>query len=640
MVPDAIPGDQPSDSDTNFEKAFRLSPVPMAISRVSDGTFIDVNEMYLDLFGYKREEMIGCTSRELGIISDEERATLIRSLQADGRARNIALQTRTRTGEPRYVLFSSEVLELRGAAHMLSILHDITERRRAENELREREAELLEAKRLAKLGTWSLDIQSSTFHWSEGFARVHGRGAEWRGGTLAEYLDVVHPEDRSGVEQNIRNTISFGRRMTFDHRINLPAGDVRWMNVRMDLLKAENDRPTRVRGIVQDISDRVHLEGQLRQAQKLDAVGQLAGGIAHDLNNILGVIMGHIGMAMEDVAPGHPVQESLASIKNAAQRGADLVRRIVTVSSPRVVDGGVIYPREVVTELIALLRASLPSMLTIRAEMEEVVPVVRGDSTQLHQVLMNLATNAAHAMENRSDGRLLLEVKTIRMDADAAALSADLREGHYVRITVADNGHGMDRKTLERVFEPFFTTKPAGKGTGLGLSMVHSIMRSHRGAVTVYSEVNKGTTFHLYLPVSTDAAKDLKPVSTIELTPGRGQHVLCVDDEPDLLDIVGLLLHRMGYHVTKISDPMKALQMITEAPTQFDALFSDHAMPALTGMSLAKKVLSIRPDIRIVIASGNFSDSDLHAASDIGVRTIAKPVTREDLALLMKSLIP
>lgn len=612
----------------------------MAISRLADGLFIDVNDMYLDLFGYKREELIGRSSRELGIITDEERSEVVRALQADGPVRNLALQTRTRTGEHRYVLFSSEILEMKGGSHVLSILHDITERRHAENAFRESQAELLEAKKIARIGIWRLNIPSNTLRWSEGFAQIHGRGIDWSGGKLGDYLDVIHPEDRNGVEQNILRIISSGTALTFDYRITLPSGESRWMNAKVDVLRSENDRPSRARGIVQDINDRVLLEARLRQSQKLDAVGQLAGGIAHDLNNILGVIMGQIGMAMEDIPQRHPAQKRLDAVKNATQRGADLVRRIVNLISPRLPEGGVIHPREVVTELIAFVRASLPAMLTIRADLDEDIPSVRGDSTQLYQVLMNLATNAAHAMENRSDGTLRFELKTVQIDADTAATSADLREGLYVRISVSDNGHGMDRATLERVFEPFFTTKPAGKGTGLGLAMVHGIIRSHRGAVTVYSEVDKGTTFHVYLPASPDDVPRTAPSTVVDLTPGRGQHILCVDDEPGLLDVMGAVLRRMGYRVTQVTDPFEALRMISSAPMEFDAVFSDQAMPGLTGISLAKKVRSVRSDMRVVITSGNFSESDLEAAAEMGIRTISKPVTREDLARLMKSVIP
>ncbi len=611
----------------------------MAISRLDDGTFVDVNEMYLELFGYDRDAMLGRTSRELGIISAQERAALVAGLRADGSARNVALQTVTRTGERRDVLFSSEVVEVHGEQHMLSILHDITERRLAEEALRESEAELREAQKIAKLGIWTLDVVANTLQWSESFAFIHGRPPEWRGGSLADYLDLVHPEDRPVVERHVLTIPSSGKSVSFDYRILLPDGELRWMNVQLEEIKSENRRPSRLRGIVQGISTRVRLEGQLRQSQKLDAVGQLAGGIAHDFNNILGVIVGHIEMAVEDVPPDHPAQESLAAIKRASQRGAELVRRIVTVSSPRVPEGGVIRPRDIVEESIGLLRASLPAMLVIRLNMEEKVPAVKGNSTQLHQVLMNLANNAAHAMEGRTDGMILVEVKTVYIDTDTAAVSVDLHEGPYVRISISDNGHGMDRRTMERIFEPFFTTKGTGKGTGLGLAMVHGIVRSHGGAVTVYSEVDRGTMFRVYLPVSPEEAGDLPIVSDIDHSPGRGQRVICVDDEKELLDLMSTLLIRMGFHVTKESDPLRALEMIRAAPGDFDVLLTDLAMPGSTGMDLAQGVRAVRPGMPVILASGNFSEVDLRKAGEMGIRTVGKPATREDLARLLSEAV-
>lgn len=375
--------------ENRFERAFRLGPAPMAISRLSDGTFVDMNDMYLDYYGYTRQEMLGRTSRELQIISDTERANLVRNLRLNSFVQNVFLRTRTKNGTPREVLFSSETIDFGGEPHMLSILFDITERQAALETLRQRETELAEAQRIAKLGGWTLDLNTNAARWSEAFAVIHDRAPEWDGAHMTSYLELIVPEDRTAVVESIRHVAETGRPSTFDYRVMVSEGDIRWMTVRMDVITDESGRPAKIRGITQDITDRMKLEAQLRQSQKLDAIGQLAGGIAHDLNNILGIIVGYIAMAEEDLPRNHAVQEWLAGISKASRRGADLVRRIMSVSSPRTPDGGVVFPDAVLDEAVQLLRASLPAMVAIRTQIEENIPPIRGDATQIQQILID-----------------------------------------------------------------------------------------------------------------------------------------------------------------------------------------------------------------------------------------------------------
>lgn len=622
-----------------FEKIFRLGPAPMVISRLSDGAFVDMNEMYLDYFGYTREEMVGRTSRELNIIGDEQRALLVAEIQAKGFARNVTIHTQTRNGEPRQALFSSEVLEFSSEPHMLSILFDVTELKETEKRLRLREADLAEAQSIARLGGWTIDLATNSGYWGVSFARLHGHPDDWHGCSLAEYFLMVPEEDRKAVEDSIRTGAVSGKSITFDHRIILPNNEMRWLNVRMHAVKDKSGKTIKLRGVSQDVSDRVRLEAHLRQSQKLDAVGQLASGIAHDMNNILGIMFGHLDMAEEDLPADHPVQNNLSAIRRASQRGKDLVRRILSTSSPRPAEGTMVEPVALIEETIGLLRATLPAMITIRSELQSGIPGIHADGTQLHQVVMNLATNAAHAMEDQQSGTLTISLAAVDVDDAMVALSPDLRVGSYVRISISDTGHGMDRKTQERIFEPFFTTKPARKGTGLGLAIVHGIVRSHGGALTVYSEQGRGTTFRIYLPAIELKEEQARLQAGVNLTPGNGEHVLCVDDEPELLEVTVGLLSRMGFKTTGQTDPVAALTALERNASGFRIILTDQSMPGMTGLRLARHARALHSDIDVILTSGTFTEAEIREAEQMGIFRIGKPATSEELARLMGGIL-
>jgi len=621
--------------EKRFEQIFRLGPAPIAISRLADGTFVDMNQMYLDLFGYSREQMVGHNSIELGIITPEERLRLIERLKAKGSASSVSLETKTRDNKKKHVLFSSEILDLGGEAHMLSILFDVTERTEAQRALEEREKDLTEAQEIAKLGAWIFNPAEKTAYVSAGFEQIHRRNPLPRVFPIEEYFSSVPDEDRSGIEKSIQTILATGRHVTVDHRVKLSEKETRWMNLRMDAAR-DGFGNMILRAVSQDITDRVKLEGQLRQSQKLDAMGQLAGGIAHDLNNTLGVILGHLAMAEEDLPPDHSVQENLRAIHKATQRGADMVRRILSVCNARPAEGIISNPGAVIKETIALLRSSLPVVISIRESLEENMPAIRGDSTQLHQIIMNLATNASHALEGRMDGHINIELKSTRVDADAAAVSSELKEGLYCCLSVSDNGSGMDRQTMDRILEPFFTTKPAGKGTGLGLSIVHGIVRSYGGALTVYSEPGRGTTFRIYLPALSDAAGQDRDSEEELVYQGKGEHILCVDDEGDLLNVTGAMLVRMGYRVSKFTNPLEALESLKAE--SYDLLLTDQSMPFLSGSTLAGKAKAMYPDLPVILVSGNFVDQDIKEAEELKLYRLLKPATKMDLSRILQNI--
>jgi signal transduction histidine kinase/ActR/RegA family two-component response regulator len=380
---------------------------------------------------------------------------------------------------------------------------------------------------------------------------------------------------------------------------------------------------------------RVVLENQLRQSQKMEALGTLAGGIAHDFNNILMAILGNAELALADLDGRHPSRQSLVGIREASVRASDIVKRILVFSRRQEMERKIIALTPVLEEAIGLLRASLPKNIVVDIAFESDVPPIAGDASHLFQVVMNLATNASHAME-ANGGVLLFTLNTVTVTAAEAASAVGLSTGPYVRFRVADNGTGMSRATLERVFEPFFTTKGLS-GTGLGLSVVHGIIRDHHGAITVESELGKGTTFTVWIPTAASpAAADIQEAFATK--PGRGERIMYVDDEEALLVVMERTLGRLGYKCTGFSDPVLAFQEFQCNSGEYAAVITDLAMPAMSGVELAQLMRGVRPDISIALASGHADGNTAAAAMGITTR-IQKPFAASTLAEAINELL-
>ena len=340
------------------------------------------------------------------------------------------------------------------------------------------------------------------------------------------------------------------------------------------------------------------LEAQLQQAQKMEAIGTLASGIAHDFNNILSPIMIHSEMAMIELAHDHPLQHNLKQIFLAGERARDLVKQILTFSRQSKQERTPLKIGLIVKEIIKLLRASLPSTIEIHQHIEAESDTVLADRTQIHQIFLNLCTNAAHAMRDES-GVLEVIVAGELMDSEAVGQFSALNPGFYLRLTVSDTGHGIDDEVINRIFEPYFTTKEPGKGTGMGLAVVHGIVKSYGGDITVESKPGKGTAFHVLLPrIEADALSITE--KKVEIPRGT-ERILCVDDEKVAIDIIQRMLENLGYKVTARTSSVETLEVFKNKPDAFDLVITDMTMPNMTGKELAKELMSIRPDIPMIL---------------------------------------
>jgi CheY-like chemotaxis protein len=368
------------------------------------------------------------------------------------------------------------------------------------------------------------------------------------------------------------------------------------------------------------------------QRQKLEAIGTLAGGIAHDFNNILAAIMGYAELIGWEVPQTSKAGDNLRELLKAGCRARDLVQQILTFSRQSKQERKPIEIGPIIKETLKLLKASLPSSIEIKQEIEKDIGKIEADPTQIHQVLMNLCTNAGHAMSDHG-GVLEVRLSHVDLDATTAAQSPNILPGSYIRLSVSDTGHGMSPEVFERIFDPYFTTKTVGKGSGLGLAVVDGIVKSHRGAITVDSKPGKGTTFHVYFPRidHADGVRDTQEGESLVL--GGNERILFIDDEQTLVDVGKQILRQLGYQVTIRTSSIEALKLFRAHPQQFDLVITDMTMPNMMGDKLAKELMGIRADIPIVLCTGFSEHITEEAAKEIGIREFAmKPLVTSDLA--------
>ena len=383
-------------------------------------------------------------------------------------------------------------------------------------------------------------------------------------------------------------------------------------------------------------TDKKQLEDQLRHSQKIEAIGTLAGGIAHDFNNILSSIIGFTELAIDDVEKGTSLEDSLQEVFKAGIRAKALVGQILILSRHDSLEFKPVSINTVVKESLKMLRATIPSSINIQKTICNRELVAYADAMQLHQVIMNLTTNAKQAMPE-TGGELVVSVDSIRFDEGPEI--KELVPGNYARITVSDNGIGIKKEFLEKIFEPYFTTKKVGEGSGLGLSVVYGIVKSHSGAITTQSEPGKGTTFCVYLPLSDQ--RKIEDLQTKDAPIQSGtEHILLVDDELSIVKMHRQLLERLGYKVMTSTSSVEALETFRSFPHKFDLVITDMTMPDMTGDKLAVELMKIRQDIPVILCTGYSNTISDKTAADIGIKAFAyKPVSKADLAKIVRKVL-
>ena len=598
------------------------------------------------VLGYLPDEVVG---QELAMLQPER----LRDAHRHGFARYLASGERRldwraveivalhRDGREIPVEISFSDMQIDGHRVFGAFMRDITQRMLQRQALQRSEERYRRIVQTAEEGIWMIGADAATTFVNPKMASMLGYTVdEMLGRSMYDFMDEAA---RADARENMRRR-ELGISEQHDFRLTRKDGSDQWTAMSTSPSFDDTGQYNGALAMVTDITERRRsqsvrrdLEAQLRESQKMEAIGVLAGGIAHDFNNVLAGILGNVALAIQDLPPEHPAAQSLEQIRKAGLRGRGLVQQILAFARRQ--------PREVVScelrplaqECLALLRATLPAGVTLDTTLSDVPLFVMADATQIEQVLMNLCTNAWHSLAGQP-GRIAVTLAGVDLDADAARqLGAGLTPGAYACVTVADTGRGMDAETRAHIFEPFFTTKPVGEGTGLGLAVAHGIVSAHGGVIRVQTAVGEGSRFEIYLPrsASTVGAGD-RPQPLAIAHRGHGESVLYIDDDDVMVVMVERLLERLGYVVTCLHDPVHAIEVVRVAPQAFDVVVTDLNMPELSGLDVARSLHRIRADLPVIISSGNLPDQLQSEAREAGVRALVhKQYTLEELGAVI-----
>lgn len=501
------------ESEKRFATIFLANPAPIAITRLSDGRLVDVNDAWQKTTGYSKEEAVGRTAIDLNLwINPERRIKLSEDLKKSGKVR-LEMQLRHRSGKTRDLLFAAESIRLEDETYMLSMALDITEQKRSESQQKE-------------------------------------------------------------------------------------------------------------------------MQARLNQLQKMESIGNLAGGIAHDFNNILAAIIGFTELALDGVEKETNLEDNLQEIYSASKRAKDLVKQILAFARQSDEKRTPLQLKDTVREVVKFIRSTIPVSIEIRQNIQSDSRIM-ANATQIHQVLMNLCTNAAHAMEE-SGGVMKLSLKDVTVNSET--FSIGLKQGNYVEIKVSDTGIGIDPKTIESIFDPYFTTKSPGQGTGMGLAVAHGIIESYGGYISVDSQLGKGSTFTIYLP--TTGIRTTPRVDLTEHLPSGTERILFVDDELPIAKLASQILERLGYSVTTRTSSVEALALFQSKPDAFDLVITDMTMPNMTGDVLSSELMKIRPDMPVILCTGYSQKISDKSAAKIGIKAFTyKPIVKSELAETVRKIL-
>ena len=763
------------DSEKVFSTIFQANMFLMAISTVEDGWFINVNEIFLKTLGFERDEIIGASSAKLNIWANyEERNTVIKKLQETGSVRDFETRIKTKNGAILNAVFFADYISIGGKKYLLTIMEDITNRKRAENQLKKSEHLLANSQRLAKMGSWSWNIQTGEFIWSDELYRIYGKTKGTDEPSYELWFNSTHPEDKEKLDLHIRNAVS--QKESFDTEFRIvksDSNDIRYVHSSGEIVEDANDESIGLSGMVQDITERKEtemmliqyadivfrmqsgllvfqledhsfdgslrlvninpastvilgitetesigktideifpnlregnipqklaqvvrkgkaigpseflytiseennkvlsvkafpipddfvcvlfddvtfhkqaeetqrqLETQLMQVQKMESIGKLAGGVAHDFNNILAVIIGYSDLVMTTLPEVSPIRENMEQVIKASLHAKDLTKQLLAFSRKQVMEIRVVYLNDVIQSIKTILTRILGEDVRVNTILSTQIGLIKADISQIEQVILNLSINSRDAMPN--GGELTIETHRVELDEEFVKQHSEGTPGEYAMLSISDTGRGMDREMIQKIFDPFFTTKEKGKGTGLGLSTVYGIVKQHNGFISVYSELTQGTTFKIFFPCLKD--DDDEPVVQDAETENivkhsvREQLILVVEDDERVRKLVVKMLIGLSYEVREAQDLDECMR-IAESIPKIDLLLTDVIMPKASGKQVVEKVLQIHPDTKVLYMSG-YTDNVIaqHGVLDQGIQLITKPFTQTELQRKIRNIL-
>jgi PAS domain S-box-containing protein len=615
----------------------------------TDGVYLSCNKKFERFFGASEADILGKTDYDF---VDKEMADFFRENDRKAMAvggPNSNEEQITFADDGHKAFLDTIKMPMFGAdgklIGVLGIGRDITERKQAEEALRESQHFNKQIIQSAKEGiiVYGPDLHYQA--WNPFMEQMTGISASEVSGRYP--LEVFPFLRETGVIERLEKVLAG----EIVNSIEFPfcvqsTGKSGWTRDNSASFHNDKGEIVGVIGIVSDITESKRLEEkqkklqiQLQQAQKMEAIGTLAGGIAHDFNNILGAILGYAEMAQEDSPAGSILRKDIDQIVNASHRAKDLVKQILTFSRQIKVEHISLQPALIVKEVLKMLRSSLPSTIAIQQDIDQEAGLLLADPTQIHQIMVNLCTNAFHAMEE-TGGILSISLKTRELTREDLASEPEVHPGWFLQLSIGDTGPGIAPEIQEKIFEPYFTTKEVGKGTGMGLAIIHGIARSYEGFVSCHSLLGEGTVFHVYLPVIADPPFLKVESSPLDLSQLGNERILLVDDEEILAEMSKVMLERLGYRVTVRKNSLEALDTFQNQPDQFDLVITDQTMPGMTGIDMARRMLQIRPGMPIILCTGYSSLISEDKVKSFGIKGFAmKPLAKKDIAVLIREVL-
>ncbi len=611
--------------ERSFQLLFYRNPVPMYIFDNSSLAILAVNDAAVEKYGWSRDEFTSMTIEQLR--PPEElpalRAYRERMIAEPHSGLNYSVPWRQWTKDGALLHVETTWLEIPwdDKTGVLVSSVDRSKLKRAEDRARE-QASLLD---LAADAIIVRDLQNRVLYWNHGAERLYGWRAVDMVGRVPVELNATDPFDYEAAERVLlKDGLWSGE---IEHRRR--DGQTVIVNSRWTLVRDDRDRPKAVLVINTDITDTKKLERQFLRSQRVEAIGTLASGIAHDLNNVLTPILMSVGILRRSITDPE-ADKVLDVIECSAARGAGIVSQVVTFARGVEVDRTILQPQQIVAEVAKIISQTFPRNIDIQTQLPPESWTLSADATQIHQVLLNLCVNARDAMP--AGGRLTIATENVKIDEHFARMNPGAQLGHNVVFRISDTGTGMSPDVVEKIFDPFFTTKEVGKGTGLGLATVIGIVKSHGGFLNVHSEPRVGTTFRVFVPASRDDPNTIQPPKPLPPDAGIGQRILVVDDELPIRQAIVRTLESSGYRAFTAEDGSDALALYFQRRSEIDIVLTDISMGGVDGVTLIRSLRKINPSVRVIVSSGHLNQENLHLLSSLGVRHfLDKPYTADRL---------
>jgi two-component system cell cycle sensor histidine kinase/response regulator CckA len=622
--------------------AIVASSADAIVGKTLEGVVTSWNAAAERIFGYSAKEMIGTSVFRLIPEEHHEAERLLLGKIRSGEWVGFSETERIRKDGQR-VQIALSVSPIRdGLGRVIgasSIKRDVTERKQAHEALAQTQERLELALRAARMGTWHWDLTSGTLSGDGGLSQLYGLGSEPSVIQYEQFIERVHEEDRDFVRSAVKRSIDHGGGLDCEFRILLPDGQVRWLADQGHVVHAPDGTLSHMTGVCLDVTNRRVMEERLRQAQRMDSVGQLAGGIAHEANNMMSVVLGCADYVLQRSDLPELVRQDVDQIWRAAKRTAGITQQLLAFSRRQMLQPQILDLNTTVRDLEPILARALGESRGVRMHLSPTLGRIRADPGQLEQVLINLALNARDAMDE--GGRLTIETMNVVLDGTYAAAKPveTLEPGEYAALVVTDTGQGMDRATLARIFEPFFTTKGVGQGTGLGLSTVYGIVKQSGGFIWAYSEPGLGSTFKLYFPLVAPVPE--APTTQTPSPAGRAEEVVLIaEDEPMVRSIMGRTLKDCGYSVLEASNGQDALKLLETEPRPVSLIVADVVMPDMGGREMAARVAQRWPEVPVLFTSG-YTGHDVvrRGLLDEGREFLQKPLAPETLARKVREMV-